>query len=97
MGGNKTPWLDTLGIVPVYHAHLMAGGRPRQGLVPGARRITVQEAAALQSFPAAAYFSGRPSAQYRQVGNAVPPLLAEQVGRAVMQQVFGQPRGATRD
>lgn len=89
MGGNKTPWVDTLGIVPTYHAHLIAGGPPRQGLVPGARRITVQEAALLQSFPTGAHFSGRPSAQYRQVGNAVPPLLAEHVGRALLEQVFG--------
>ena len=35
MGGNKTPWVDTLGIVPEYHAHLIAGGSPRYGLVPG--------------------------------------------------------------
>ena len=28
MGGNKTPWVDTLGIVPAYHAHLLAGGSP---------------------------------------------------------------------
>jgi DNA (cytosine-5)-methyltransferase 1 len=50
MGGNKTPWVDTLGIVPEYHEHLLAGGSPRCGLVPGARRITVEEAALLQSF-----------------------------------------------
>jgi DNA (cytosine-5)-methyltransferase 1 len=31
MGGNKTPWLDTFGVVPEYHAHLLAGGSPRQG------------------------------------------------------------------
>ena len=27
MGGNKTPWLDTLGVVPEYHAHLLAAAR----------------------------------------------------------------------
>ena len=88
MGGNKTPWLDTLGIVPRYHAHLMAGGAPGQGTVPGARRITVSEAALLQSFPTGAHFAGRRSSQYRQVGNAVPPLLAEQLGHALRQQLF---------
>ena len=31
MGGNKTPWLDTEGIVPHYHAHLLAGGEPGAG------------------------------------------------------------------
>ncbi len=51
MGGNKTPWLDTLGVVPEYHAHLRGGGSPRHGEVPGARRITVEEAALLQGLP----------------------------------------------
>jgi DNA (cytosine-5)-methyltransferase 1 len=84
MGGNKTPWVDTLGIVPGYHAHLAAGGEPRIGMVPGARRITVAEAAALQTFPDGMIFAGPRSSQYRQVGNAVPPLLAREVGRALV-------------
>ena len=88
MGGNKTPWLDTLGVVPEYHAHLLAGGSPRRGTVPGARRITVEEAALLQGFPAGATFAGRRSSQYRQVGNAVPPALGEVIGRALRRQLF---------
>jgi len=82
MGGNKTPWVDTLGVVPDYHAHLRAGGAPRSGRVPGARRITVAEAAALQTFPPDLAFAGARSSQYRQVGNAVPPLLAAAVAGA---------------
>lgn len=84
MGGIKTPWVDTLGIVPGYHAHLMVGGEPRTGVVPGARRITVAEAAVLQTFPEGMTFAGPRSSQYRQVGNAVPPLLAREVGSALM-------------
>jgi DNA (cytosine-5)-methyltransferase 1 len=87
MGGNKTPWLDTLGVVPAYHAHLAAGGPPRQGQVPGARRLTVDEAALLQTFPPRTAFVGRRTSQYRQIGNAVPPLLAEQLGRALREQL----------
>lgn len=83
MGGNKTPWLDTLCIVPAYHAHLVAGGAPRSGIVAGARRITAAEAAMLQTFPPGTAFAGTMSSQYRQIGNAVPPDLALAIGQAV--------------
>lgn len=84
MGGNKTPWVDTLGLVPDYHARLLAGGEPLTGRVPGARRITVDEAALLQSFPVSMHFAGARSSCYRQIGNAVPPVLARAIGTTLL-------------
>jgi len=91
MGGNRTPWVDVDGIVPEYHAHLVNGGSPRSGRVPGARRITVVEAALLQTFEASTAFTGSRSSQYRQIGNAVPPLLAAKVGGALLDRLRSGP------
>lgn len=83
-GGNKTHFLDSLNLVPEYHEHLRQGGRPRQGSLPGGRRLTVEESALIQTFPVdRTRFFGSRSSRYSQVGNAVPPLLAEAVGLSV--------------
>ncbi|HUY96351.1 MAG TPA: DNA cytosine methyltransferase [Verrucomicrobiae bacterium] len=86
-GGNKTHWLDALGTVPAYHAHLRSGGAPRAGTVPGARRLTVEESALLQTFSVEVRFAGRRSSRYTQIGNAVPPRLAAVIGEAVRAQL----------
>lgn len=83
-GGNKTHFLDLEDRIPAYHAHLMSGGPAASGELPGARRITVAESAALQSFPKGMTFAGRRSSQYTQVGNAVPPKLAQAVAEEVV-------------
>lgn len=47
------------------------------------RSFTVREAARIQSFPDHFIFAGSQVKQFEQVGNAVPPMLAEAVGRSL--------------
>ena len=54
-------------------------------LSTGRRRLTVAEVAALQGFPADHPWQGTQTSRYHQVGNAVPPALAEAVGRAILE------------
>lgn len=90
-GGYKTHWVDTQGVAVEYHAHLMAGGAPREGIVPGGRRLTVEECAIIQTFPPEMQFSGSRSSQYTQVGDAVPPILAVAIGKKILEQLNSAP------
>ncbi|TAK35035.1 MAG: DNA (cytosine-5-)-methyltransferase, partial [Saprospiraceae bacterium] len=80
---NETAFLDRykvvdpLGLSHTVVAHLSKDGHhfiypdPKQ-----VRSISVREAARIQSFPDDFFFEGGRNAAFRQIGNAVPPLLA---------------------
>ncbi|HTU75309.1 MAG TPA: DNA cytosine methyltransferase [Trebonia sp.] len=93
MGGNRTPIIDldqlTSGARPWvvgYHHRLVHERKPPLTELPAEarlRRLTVEEAAAIQTFPSDMHWCGPQTARFRQVGNAVPPVLAWQVAQAV--------------
>ncbi|HLK29097.1 MAG TPA: DNA cytosine methyltransferase [Puia sp.] len=58
------------------------------------RRLTVQEAARLQSFPDWFVFEGSESSQFNQIGNAVPPLLAYFLAKEVYKSYLRKPKSS---
>jgi DNA (cytosine-5)-methyltransferase 1 len=50
-----------------------------------ARAISVREAARLQSFPDGFQFHGTLNQAFRQIGNAVPPLVARRLGESILE------------
>ncbi len=52
------------------------------------RTFTPYEASLIQSFPKDYRFCGKRNAQYRQIGNAVPPLLSKRIGEVIVSMLF---------
>lgn len=94
MGGNATPIVDQFALDDEsaenwfvgYRRRLLSGEATPDETVPDRlRRLTIAEAAAVQSFPSDYSFCGSRAARYRQIGNAVPPLFAYAVAKSVIE------------
>ena len=80
---DKYNRLDWSGLSRSITAHIAKDGywyiHPDQP-----RTLTVREAARIQTFPDTFRFAGSRSHQFQQIGNAVPPALAEAIGSALL-------------
>lgn len=93
--------LDYLGVAPT----LRAGTGPERGSFMAPRPIhpaldrciTVREAARLHSFPDDFVFHEAQWHAFMQIGNSVPPLLAEAVAKEVLAVCLGQDSGVTKN
>jgi DNA (cytosine-5)-methyltransferase 1 len=99
MGGNKTPIIDQDHCyfgqdswVEWYHGHLRQGGNPLATAPKRLRRLTIDEAIRIQTFPPDYQFMGSQSSIYKQIGNAVPCDLAQVVATVVGNYLSGEGR-----
>ncbi len=95
---NKKSFLDRYSVVdPNGCSHTVVAHISKDGhyyiyptpnpTVENVRSITVREAARLQSFPDDYFFEGSRGAAFRQIGNAVPVVLAYKIAKEIIKQL----------
>lgn len=95
---NKKSFLDRYSVVnPDGCSHTVVAHLSKDGhyyiyptpnpTVETARSITVREAARLQSFPDDYFFEGSRGAAFKQIGNAVPVVLAYKIAKELKKQL----------
>ena len=87
---NETSFLDRFKVVDgTGYSHTVIAHMAKDGHyyihpnIDYCRSLSVREAARIQSFPDDFFFEGSRSAMFKQIGNAVPPVLAKTIAKSI--------------